>query len=361
MDFDSALAWAVYDNVVNGIFSGDADATESGVGEVHRGGKAVERSRRTYNYAINGPIGMCATALLHALSSNQQGANSLIPANIKSRIERLFSAQGEGADHAVSIVFRELNWLVLVDPIWTKHKLVPMLSFDHPVSEPAWNGFLHLDMPATELVEIIKPLLLNLIPWINGLSWERDLSQVASQWLGLMRIFHPDSPSGLTRSEMRSVLRDMSDDERNQFIFWLGLVGRKNENGWVEHVIPFINMDWPRERRYRTSASIKAWIGLLDDTGEYFPKVYESVKKFLVPVEISDHPFYRFTLDVGEEKPIAVLYPEVTLDLMHAVTPQVLTRASYELPSILALIVESAPSLQSDTRYLRLIELVEAS
>ncbi|WP_206221262.1 hypothetical protein, partial [Pseudomonas viridiflava] len=91
------------------------------------------------------------------------------------------------------------------------------------------------------------------------------------------------------------------------------------------------------------------------------PKVYEAVKKFLVPVEISEHSFYRFTLDVGEEKPIAVLHPEVTLDLMHAVTPQVLTRAPYELPSILALVVESAPSLQLDTRYLRLIELVEAS
>ena len=39
-------------------------------------------------------------------------------------------------------------------------------------------------------------------------------------------------------------------------------------------------LDWPRERRYRTSASIKAWIGLLDDTGEYFPKVYEAVRNF---------------------------------------------------------------------------------
>lgn len=361
LDFDSALAWAVYDNAVDGIFSGDAGATESGVGEVRRGGKVVERSRRTYSYAINGPVGMCAAALLHAVPGSRQGANSLIPVNIKSRIERLFSAPGEGADHAVSIVARELNWLMFVDPVWTKHKLIPMLSFDHPVSEPAWNGFLHEDMPAPELAEVIKPLLLNLIPWINGLSWERNLSQVASQWLGLMRIFHPDSPSGLTRIEMRSVIRDMSDDERNQFIFWLGLVGKQNKNGWVKHVIPFINMDWPRERRYRTSASIKAWIGLLDDTGEYFPKVYEAVKKFLVPVEISDHPFYRFTQVIGNEKPIAVLHPEVTLDLMDAVTPCVLTRPPYELPSILALVVESAPSLQSDTRYLRLIELVEAS
>ena len=52
---------------------------------------------------------------------------------------------------------------------------------------------------------------------------------------------------------------------------------------------------------------------------------------------------------------------KLRIEPMRAVTPQVLTRPPYELPSILALVVEIAPSLQSDTRYLRLIELVEAS
>ena len=251
---------------------------------------------------------------------------------------------------------------MFVDPACTREYLIPMLTFEHPASEPAWNGFLHSgQVPRPPLAEIIKPLLLDLFPKVEGFPWDRDLSKVAAQWLGFLRVFHPNEPSGLSRGEMRSVLRAMSDDTRNRFISWLGQVGQKNENGWAKHVIPLINKDWPREGRYRTSASVRAWIGLLDDTGDSFPAVYEAVKKFLVPVETNDHPYYRFTREISDEKPITVLFPEATLDLMNRATPQVLTRPPYELPKVLALIAETEPDLTPDSRYLRLIDLVERS
>lgn len=362
LEFDDDLGWAVYDHIVDGILSGGADAAKSGLGEVRHGGKVIQRSRRTFDHAINGPIGMCAEALFHAVPGEKQEAGSLIPSYIKSRVERLFAAPGEGSDHAVSIASSKLNWLMFVDPAWTKERLIPMLSFEHPASEAAWNAFIHsVQVPWQPLAEIIKPILLSLFQRVEGFSLDRDLPKVAAQWLGFMRVFHPDEPSGLTRGEMRSVLRAMSDDTRNQFIFWLGQVGQKNENGWVKHVIPLINEDWPRERQYRTTASMRAWIGLLDDSGDSFPVVYEAVKKFLVPVETNDHPFYRFTREVSDEKPITALFPEATLDLMNRATPQVLTRAPYELPKVLALIAETKPDLTSDPRYLRLIDLVERS
>jgi hypothetical protein len=362
LEFDDDLGWAVYDHIVDGIFSSGADAAKSGFGEVRQGGKVIQQSRRTLGHAISGPVGMLAEALFHAVPGDKQEACSLIPDHIKSRVERLFAAPGEGSDHAVSIASRELNWLMFVDPAWTEEHIIPMLAFDHPASEPAWNGFLHGGrVPRPPLREIIKPLLLELFPWVEGFSWDRDLSTVAAEWLGFMRVFHPNESSGLSKGEMRSVFRAMSDNTRNRFISWLGQVGQKNENGWVKHVIPLINEDWPRERRYRTSASMRAWVGLLDDTDDCFPAVYEAVKKFLVPVEKNEHPFYRFTREISDGKPITALFPEVTLDLMSRVTPQVLTRPPYELQKVLALIAETEPDLTSDPRYLRLIDLVERS
>lgn len=362
LEFDDGLGWAVYDHIVDGILSGGADAAKSGLGEVRKGGKIIQQSRRTLSHAINGPVGMCTEALFHAVPGDEQEAGSLIPDHIKSRFDRLLTAPGEGSDHAVSIASRKLNWLMFVDPTWTEECLIPMLAFDHPSSESAWSGFLHGGrVPRPPLATIIKPLLLRLIPWIEGLSWDRDFSSVVAQWLGYMRAFHPNEPSGLSRSEMRSVLRAMPDDTRNRFISWLGQVGQKNENGWAELVIPLINQDWPRERRYRTTASMRAWIGLLDDTGDSFPAVYEAVKMFLVPVETNDQPFYRFTRELTDEKPITARFPETTLDLMNRATPQVLTRPPYQLPKVLEIIVESEPNLASDPRYLRLIELVERS
>lgn len=360
LEFDENLGWVVYDHIVLGILNGGADAAKSGLGEIHRSGKVIQKSRRTFGHAINGPVGMCAEALFHAVPGEKREAGSLIPDHIKSRVERLFTVSGEGADHAISIACSKLNWLMFVDPAWTREYLIPMLAFEHSASEPAWDGFLHsVRVPSKQLAEIIKPFLLNLFPWIEGFSWDRDLSKVGAQWLGFMRVTRPDEPGGLSRSEMRSIIRVMSDDTRNRFIFWLGLVGQGNENGWVKHVIPLINEDWPRERRYRTSASMRAWIGLLDHTDHSFPAVYEAVKKFLVPVETNDHPYYRFTREINDKRPITALFPEATLDMVNRITPQVLTRPPYELPKVLALIAESEPELTSDPRYLRLIDLVE--
>lgn len=362
LKFDDDLGWVLYDHIVDGILSGGADAMGSGLGEVRQGGKLTQRSRRTYEHAFNSPVGMCAEALFNAVPGEKQEAGSLIPGHIKSRAERLFSAPGEGADHAVSIVCRKLNWLMFVDPVWTKERIIPTLAFEHPASEPAWNGFLHCGRePWSPLAEIIKPLLLNLFPRIEDFSWDRDFSNVAAQWLGFMRVFHSNEPSGLSQGQMRSVFRAMTDDTRNRFITWLGKVGQANENGWANHVIPLINEDWPRERRFRTSASMRAWIGLLGGTGDSFAAVYEAVKKFLVPVETNDHQFYMFTREISDEKPITALFPEATLDLMNRATPQVLTRPTSQLPKVLALIAEAESDLTSDPRYLRLIDLVERS
>ena len=151
----------------------------------------------------------------------------------------------------------------------------------------------------------------------------------------------------------------MSDDTRNQFIWWLGQVGQGNDDGWETLVAPFLDEVWPRERIYRTASSVDSWISMLDDTGPSFPVVYASAKRFLVPVDSDHHPFYRFTREVGEDEPITAQFPAETLDLLDTVTPQVLSRIPYELPKILALVSESSPDLRADHRYLRLIDLVE--
>ncbi|EAO3108651.1 hypothetical protein E3I62_22515 [Salmonella enterica] len=360
LEFDEDLGWAVYDHVIEGILSGGADATRSGFGEVIRNGEVVIQSRRTFSHAINGPVGKCTQALFQVMPSEEKKAGSLIPYSIKSRIERLFTAPGEGADHTIAITTRNLNWLMFVDPAWAKEWLIPILDLKHPAAEPAWNGYLHCnDMPSIAVADLIKPCFLNLIPWIESLSWEKDYSVRASQWLGLMRMFHPDEPSSPSRNEMRSILRALSDEARNRFISWLGLVGQKNESGWVKYVIPLIREDWPKERQYRTTSSVKAWIGLLDDTGDNFPAVYDAVKTHLVPIETIDHLFYRFTRDIGGNGAIAAIFPETTLDLMDKITPQIFTRTSGELQKILELIEDTDTSLIKDSRYLRLIALVE--
>src|SRR3546814_6398064 len=77
LEFDDDLGWTVYDHVIDGILSSGADATSSGLGEVHQGGKVLQRSRRTFEHAINGPVGMCAEALFNALTEKKEAGSIL--------------------------------------------------------------------------------------------------------------------------------------------------------------------------------------------------------------------------------------------------------------------------------------------
>ena len=362
IEFDENLAWSVYDQVVDGILSGGEDAVKSARGDVFLAGTDIHQSRRTLDHAIHGPLGICAKALITVIPGRTLKAGALIPDPVKARLERLFAAPGEGSDHAISVTMSGVNLLMQIDPEWTEERLLPMLAFGNPASEPAWNGFLHgSHPPSSALAVIIKPLLLELHPWIDGFAWDNERSKVAGQWLGWMRIFRPDEPDGLTTREMRSALRSMSDDARNRFISWLARVGKGNDNGWTGLVVPFIEEVWPKERKFRTSLSARAWLGLLENTDDSFPEVHAAVKEFLVPVEPDGYPVFRFTEGNEDEEAIATRFPEATLDLVHAVTPDVVVQPPHEMQEALELISESDGLLASDPRYLRLIDLVERS
>ncbi|PHS65119.1 MAG: hypothetical protein COB09_04945 [Thalassobium sp.] len=359
ISLDEALGWAVYDHIVDSLIEAGEAATKSSIGGIRRGGKALQRSRRTYGYAINGPLGHCTQALIFAVSGDTE-ASGLLSYGIKDRLERLFSAPGEGADHAVSIVIRQLNWLMHIDPAWTSEKLLPMLNFDHPLAEPAWDSLLRLDrLPTDEVLQTIRPLLSSLMLWVNQLAWEQQMLSRAAQWLGSIYLFRDSQPELLTKTEMKNALRTAADEVRNQFIHWLGRVGQGNENGWVELVIPFIQNVWPKESKYRTTSSVSSWLHLLNDTNDCFPMVYEEIRNFLIPVSHGQHSFYRFTRNAGEDESLIRRFPETVLDMMNRITPQVHSLISADLPSVLTIIAESNPELLSDVCYLRLIDLVE--
>jgi len=355
--FDGGLAWLVFDHVVEALlWSGTENA---GVPEA---GVAGEVDAHTYAHAINSPLGMCAVALFRAVPGATHAQNSLLPKGVADRIERIIDAPGEASYDALAIAACNLNWLLHVDPEWTVQSLIPKLSFEHPGSSSAWDGFLSSgELPSRSLREIIKPLLIDLFPRIESPRRESGISEIGAQWLVLMRVFSPDEEGGLTSQEMRSALRSMSGETRARVISFLAQIGQQNGDGWRDFVVPFIDTDWPRELSLRTSVAVKAWIGLLDDTGEYFESVYGALKRFLVEVESTDHSLYRFTQEFGEAAPISVRFPEASLDLMYRITPSVLTTQPFELSQMLELIAESDARLRRDRRYLRLMDLVESN
>jgi hypothetical protein len=67
LKFDEELGWHLYDHVVDGILASGENASKSILIEVRQGNKVIERSRRTFDHAINGPLGTCAEALINTI------------------------------------------------------------------------------------------------------------------------------------------------------------------------------------------------------------------------------------------------------------------------------------------------------
>lgn len=356
---DEELAWKIFDHLVSGLSAEDGVATTSGIGETRVGGTIVHKSRRTFDHAINGPIGKATEGLIHTLDFLKLDQNHGIPEEFKERMELLLSASGEGGDHAVTILTHQISWLYYLDPEWVMKRLMPWFSFDHPSSEPAWNGYLSAaKFPPQKIGEMLKPQLLELFPTIYGWSWGSDLAMIATQIIVGLGIFRGDYPDGLNPNEVRHCLRKMNDKNRRDAVTRLGHIGQREENGWSEYVIPFINTVWPRERAFRTSTLVLSWASLLDDTGDNFPAVLSAVRRFLVPVEDENHSLYRFSKDINDE-PLTSKYPESVLEFLDAIIPNNADNAPYDLPQILELIEETDSSLVRDRRFLRLIDLVE--
>lgn len=161
---DQHRALSIFNVLLEKLFTGEAEVEQS---REHR-----DRSRRTPNYAINTPIGNATELLIELLNSQDPREGSGVPPEIKSRLERLFDAPGEGADHAICSVANRLRWLDYIDPEWVCTTIVPWFNLEHPASKSAWNDFLYDNqLPRPELFSLIKSDFLNAI--VHLAEWER--------------------------------------------------------------------------------------------------------------------------------------------------------------------------------------------
>lgn len=359
--FNRDISWKIFDRFISILKSSEENFSEKKENIIHVDREHPQNQRNTIDYAINGPVGNAADGLINLINSLGLGKKSEIPEEFKSRIEGLLIGSGESTSHAVSILTRQLSWLYYLDPKWVERRIMPWFNFEDPMSLPAWSGYLAAArfLP-TKMGAKLKPLLIELFPRIYDWNWDKQLSTVATQMIVELAIHRSSKPDGLTHKEARKCLRHMDDENRQQAIARLGLIGQRSKDNWKKRVIPFINEVWPREREIRTSKMVLSWVSLLDDTGKNFPLVLTVVRRFLAPVDPEKLWLYNFGRSSDGTQSLTRIFPESVLELLDAVvTNNNLGRVPYELAGILSIIEESNSSLTRDRRFLRLIDLVE--
>lgn len=351
---DQHRALGLLDALLEKLWEGGPDATESGVGDTFIGGVRQNQSRRTVNYAMNSPVGTVAELLLNLLSSRNPGKGSSIQPEVKSRLETLIAAPGEGADHAVCLIAQRLAWLDYVDPAWTRTTILPWFDLDHSLSEPAWNGHLNgatLLKPA--LFSQIKPHFLKL--FAKAPMWNWDDQEVAELHQSLVEYCYRYMDDGryVTFDEARLALQKTDSNGRSSCIGFLASEILRDQ-AWRRFCQRFLENAWPRESGYNTTQTSRQFVNLAAEAGDFFPEFVQTILPFLVPVEDywSVYGIVRSTEKRPHEFP--EMFPDATLSLIDKLVPEDPLEIPYELDAALEMIAEAKPALRRDERWLRL-------
>jgi hypothetical protein len=346
----NSIALKCLDGFIAALIKGGSGSTTSSLTTSKR-----EMDRLSISHAINSPVGNLVQGILGICTDEELVSDNLV---LFKRLELLVNITGEGKSHALCILADSAQWLAENHIEWFKRIVFPYFDTSRPESISVWNGLFrrhhwhHIQNFALEL----KPLFLNMIADFDNDSLNINSSGVLV-FLIEGCVFSDNHDVIIEYQEVKNCLRKVSDEIRADFIHQLIVVG--SQYSWDEHVIPFIQNAWPIEQKYKNSRLSKAWLGLLDDTGDSFPIVFSAIKDYLVPIHSTSLSLYKFHSDMRNDEPVlAEKYSEESLEMLSCITPPQGEHNSIEVEQVLNIIVKSKPHLERDTRYTRLKKLV---
>ena len=336
---DKPRALSIFDALLEKLFIGEAEVEQS---DEHQ-----DQSRRTHNHAVSAPVAKATVLLLELLNSQELGEGSGVPPEIKSRLERLFDAPGDGADHAVYVVASQLRWLNDIDPEWVRATIVPWFDLEHPVSESAWNGFSDDWLPGPELFSLIKSDFLNAI--VHAAGRER-----LHEFLVLGCFWHQDYGPYITFEETRQVLQKTNASGRAHSLWFFTRIIDKND-AWRRFGKPFLERAWPRETRFQTEETSQHLVALAKGAGNSFPKVVQTILPYLVPSSQNSGFVSSLARQSDEDTDgLPMRFPDATLMLINKMIPDDPDQVPYDLDSLIEMIAEAEPSLRQNSRWRRL-------
>ena len=336
---DQPRALSIFDVLLEKLFTGEV--------EVEQSGEHQDRSRRTRNYAVSAPVDKATVLLLELLNSQGPGVGSGVPPEIKSRLERLFDAPGEGADQAVYVVASQLRWLNDIDPEWVRATIVPWFDLEHPVAESAWNGFSGNRLPKPELFSLIKSDFLKAIVHVAERKRLHEFLVLGCFW-------HQSNNAYITFEETRQVLQNTNDSGRAHSLWVFTRIVDEND-AWRRFGKPFLEKAWPKESRFQTEQTSQHLVELAERVGDFFPEVVQTIRPYLVPISQNVGFVYSLVRQNDDETGgLPTRFPDATLMLIDKIIPDDPDQVPYDLDSLIEMIAEAEPSLRQDSRWRRL-------
>lgn len=343
----------ILDGVVAKFATAAPDVLESGIGFSTIGGVPQERSHVSVSKAINSPAGKLAETVF-SLVPKRLRRDRAFPRKLRGRIALLLRLPGHGASHAACLVARRLSWIEYWDRRWSD-ELLPLFEVDQPLAEAVWHGLAHDRHVLTpEAQAKLKLAMLRLLsgeaPWAMDRTEEHYLvgrMVVLCDW--------PQEAPILSFGDARQVLMRCDDEDRAAA---LTAVAELLEEGrpWQAFAGPFLAAAWPRQLRFRSEATSRAFARIVEAAGDAYPDAVAAVVPFIRPVAHLDVFTYRLG-KADDGNGFVRRYPASVLALLDAIVGEDRTTLPWNMRTLLDALVEAEPTLQDSAGWQRLVAL----
>ena len=277
------------------------------------------------------------------------------------RMESCLGAPGEGADHAVSVFCRKLQWLYWIDPNWTSASLLQLFDVDERFAEPAWSGYsYHNQLPVRRLFNKLKPNLLAAVAHGARLNWKQSCLDKLVQYVVVGTVFFRGSRQLISFSEARNCLRSTTDLGRAAAIHYLRQHVR-NGKSWADFGRIFVKNVWPKELSVRSEATSRLLAEFATDAEQHVA----SAVKLVLPLIGPSNQLESFVHHISpsgdrEEKAFAVRQPLEALELLDRLLGTSPNRIPYGLDRVLNVVARAAPEASQSVILQRLRSLSTA-
>ncbi len=320
--------------------------------ETGSGSRIVRDGVETYDpvgSAINHPIGHVTQALINLWFKQNPNDNDLLPADLKPMFSELCDVQVDRFRHGRVLLGSRLIAFFRVDRAWTEQHLLPLFGWSNPVeAKAAWEGFLWSP-------RLYQPLLIAFKPqFLDSANHYADLGENRQQFAAFLTYAALAPTEGYTVEEFRSAIGALPQEglEESAQALSQALEGSadQREDYWRNRAQPFWQHIWPKSRDQATPRISESLTRLVIAARGEFPAALAAVQDWLQPIE---HPDYAVHLLHGSN--LCCRFPVDALRLLDTIIADQ-QWAPRELGECLDEIVQTAPQLAQDPRYLRIRE-----
>lgn len=320
--------------------------------EAGSGSRIIRNGVETYDpvgSAINHPIGHATQALINLWFKQNPNDNDRLPDELKPIFTTLCDVQVDRFRHSRVLLGSRLIAFFRVDRPWTEHHLLPLFGWSNPVEAKAvWEGFLLSPRLYPPLLTAFKS------QFLESANHYADLGEHRQQFATFLTYAALGPTEGYTVEEFRSAIAALPQEglEESAQAFSQALEGAadQREDYWKNRVQPFWQQIWPMSRELATPRIAESLTRLVIAARGEFPTALAAVQDWLLPIEHS-----HYIVHLLHESGLCSRYPVDALSLLNAVIADQ-QWGPRELGQFLDQIVQAAPNLAQDARYLRLRE-----